>query len=319
MKQYQGHQIYINYNTSQFNIGEAVRENFDADYQLERNNNPALRAEIKKERDEYFLKTGVNPVDLRRENALFAGRQYAQRVQARSEITAEENLSETARKYEEAVIKRLDLISKNQVGLHLLNFLNTQKKVWILPYFEENSLTPKTFAGETVHDENFTYSGGGIRIYFYPWEEGMKKSTGYDTDDDILFHELVHAYRDGHLSYGQQWYEPVDNHKNYTNAEEFIALCLQNMYRSSRGDRLLYESYGGNKKAMARELEAYMSSKDSIIRILKKAQERDPFIRMVKNWTLPEFNPWRDFESLAKDYYRKDPSLNMKRMTPLRY
>lgn len=315
MRQYKNYNIYINYNIFDGNETNNYIENQMSVYDENVRNNPQLQAEIKKERDEYFRKHGSEPFDYRRHIARHQVEQSVDDERLKEEIRKDNKLSETAKKYEEAIVKKLDIISRTQIGHCLLNSLNPQKTVWILPLFKENTFQPDTFTGVTYHDDFFTKTGGGIRIHFYPWEKGMSKTSSYDTDDDILFHELVHAYRHGYQTYSQQFNEIVGDN---TDGEEFIALCVQNMYRSSL-NRLLYKYYGGNRYVPADELTTYLFANTTFINALSKAKGESPLFNILKDWKTIKFNPWRDYESWSKERIRNDPYLNSKRITPIRY
>lgn len=309
MGQYKNYNIYINYNILD---GNETNNYIDAQmsvYDENVRNNPKLQAEIKKERDEYVRKHGSEPFDYRRHIAKHQVEQSIPDERQREEIRQDAKLSDIAKKYEETIVKQLDMISQTQIGQCLLNALNPHKRVWILPFFEENKTTPITFSGQTYHDEFFTKTGGGIRVHFYPWTKGMPKTSRYDTDDDILFHELVHAYRHGYQAYSQQFNEIVDDS---TDGEEFIALCVQNMYRSSL-NRLLYKYYGGVVYVKADELTTYLFSNTAFITALGKAQRESPLFNIIKDWKTLKFNPWRDYEAWSKERVRNDPYLNSKK------
>lgn len=316
MRQYKEFNLYINYNLFEESESKAFVQKEMRDYDNELAKNPRLQAEIQKERAEAIRKYGGYN-DYRRQYAEHAAQTQATYDQTfREEIAVEKQPSATAIKFEESVVRKLDIIYGTEIGRCIMAFINKQKKVWIIPAIENGQ--PTTFWGETSHDELNAKYGGGIRIKFYPWESGMPKNSYYDTDDDILFHELVHAYRDSHQRYGEQSRENnLDNLNNFTNEEEFIALCLQNMYRSARGNNRLYKAYGGNIYGTQSEVQDYLFSRSSLVRSLDKAQQHDPFIKLVKNWKFPRFNPWRDFESLSKSFYSRDPFLSSKRLPPL--
>lgn len=315
MRRYKSYNIYINYNIFDENESQAFVNKQMSAYDQSVKNNPKLQAEMKKERDEYFRKTGQEPFDYRRYMAEEQAKTSIFDERQREEIRKDGKHSETAGKYEDSIVKILDQICKTQIGQCLINSLNSQKTVWILPLFEKDSFTPSTFNGETYHEEFFTKTGGGTRVHFYLWNKGMPKTSRYDTDDDILFHELVHAYRHGFQTYDQQFNEILDDS---TNGEEFIALCVQNMYRESM-KRSLYKYYGGVVYLSPDELTKYIFSKDPFIKTLSKAQNENPLFKTIKDWKSLKFNPWRDYESWSKERLRQDPYLNSKRMTPVRY
>ena len=159
------------------------------------------------------------------------------------------NPTPTTRAYEQQVYDAMTLIDHNQLGSLLLDSLSDGVKYWIVPldYMDRaacNQCAAFTFPGTPKQ-------GGGERIYFKPSEWHRAAQIRYSSDD-VLFHELVHAYRDGELGYAKT------NTKNLSHAAGLHhhggVLCLadaEHLPRLPRHERflsLLFEAAGNLKK-----------------------------------------------------------------------
>jgi len=186
--------------------------------------------------------------------------------------------------YENIIRKQLDIIYNTEVGKCLLNLLNPQKKIWILPNPKLSS-TAMTFPCKTVKE------GGGIRIHFNP-------ENWVGTEDDTLVHELTHALR---FSYNR-FYRKNILHDSYPDSEEFLATQISNVYRSSRGKSQLYGAYHYS--------EGYWSSKGSIyqafvespelIMALKFCLDYEELVSRIARLKHLEFNPFNDYPVLER-------------------
>ena len=54
--------------------------------------------------------------------------------------------------------------------------------------------------------------GGGVRVYFNPTDFNGSAKKWFSADD-ILFHELVHAYRDGTVGYSGNNFKAMNEYK----------------------------------------------------------------------------------------------------------
>jgi hypothetical protein len=118
----------------------------------------------------------------------------------------------------------------------------------------------------------------------------------YYSDDDRLFHELVHVYRMGCLGfYGMNY----DTMTNYLNPEEFLAVHMQNVYLASRGNPRFYIDFK-TMQAVSKE-DAYTSftADPEALKFFQYFVSKDTFDTQVAAFKDPalSFNPWRDYGS----------------------
>jgi hypothetical protein len=212
------------------------------------------------------------------------------------EITADKAPGPESVQFERAVVQLLRIIGSTKIGKLLFESLDPQQKYWILPldYLDKNSCacSAYTFPGQPKER-------GGIRVYFNPTDfNGSDKK--WFSGDDILFHELVHAYRMGRVGY-----DVVNAAKPMNadgDAEEFFALHMQNVYLANRGGGRFYRNYnslqsvskGSAYQAFAGDAEALMAFRHFV--------EKEPLATKVSRWMQPadSFNPWRDHAVLER-------------------
>lgn len=225
------------------------------------------------------------------------------------EITEDKPPRPESVEYEKQVYQQLQLIAQTTIGRLLLDSLNTLTRVWIVPL----DLIDKaacdcgayTFPGKP--DE-----GGGIRIYYNPGDHNSsaKKWKGAD---DILFHELVHAYRNGRVGYD------VVNHakdmNDHKDSEEFLALELQNVYLANRGATRYYKTYRHLESVSKDSAYSYFAGSAESLMVLRYYVECEPLAAKVSKWMNPpdSFNPWRD-QNVLERMYISSSSLGIPRL-----
>ncbi len=96
--------------------------------------------------------------------------------------------------YEQAVAAQLSAICGTRIGKLLFTALNPDTKIWILPFHKGQQQACGCAAGTWPHIMSKS-EGGGIRLFYNPSDFGPGGQSY--TPDDVLFHELVHAYRTG--------------------------------------------------------------------------------------------------------------------------
>jgi hypothetical protein len=221
------------------------------------------------------------------------------------EITEDKTPSAAARNFEDQVHDLLQKkISVTTLGKMLLNSLNRNVQYWIVPLDAENQRMCQcgalTFPGAPKE-------GGGLRIYFNPtdWEGGT-----WQMPDDVLFHELVHAYRIARIGFYAQNKTPMSD---YDNGEEFLALQMQNMYLADRGSQRFYLSYrrpwlNGSKD----DAYQYYAGAAEVPMALRYFREKEPLATGVSHWKAPAngFNPWRDQPLLEQAYLKEVPGID---------
>lgn len=163
-----------------------------------------------------------------------------------------------AHHYEGGILKLLRFVGMNPAGRILLeNIANRQRgKVWIVPYRGEagrqNALTiawdgqAGTRAGEFLRGTNGhvtlsgqpalpsigTGAGSGVPLRYSIGVFSHNRHGGFHADE-VLFHELTHAYR-----YLRGHDEALPVNGMYPNLEEFWATVLTNIYISAKGASL---------------------------------------------------------------------------------
>ena len=220
------------------------------------------------------------------------------------EITEDKTPSAAASAFEDQVYDLLQKkISVTTLGKMLLNGLKRSVQYWIVPLDAENERICQcgalTFPGKPKE-------GGGIRIYFNPTDwKGPWPSA-----DDVLFHELVHAYRIARIGYAAQNKTPMSD---YDNGEEFVATQMQNMYLADRGSQLFYLSYkrpwlNGSKD----DAYAYYASSAEVPMAFRYFRDSEPLATGVSHWKAPAngFNPWRDQPIIERNYLKEVPGVD---------
>jgi hypothetical protein len=206
------------------------------------------------------------------------------------ETIEDKNPPPNAVAYEKGVIEALQVIATTQIGRLLLGSLDQNIRYWIIPLDAEGLATCKcgafTFPGAPKE-------GGGIRVYYNPTDFNSP-SRRWISADDVLFHELVHAYRMGR--WGYQAVNAARPMANYQDSEEFVATQMQNVYLGARGSDHYYGSYPTMKR----------TSKDSAYQAIARDREAlgefnyyvntDSLMATVAGWMTPatSFNPFRD-------------------------
>jgi hypothetical protein len=213
--------------------------------------------------------------------------------------------------YEESVIKQLKIICQTAIGKLLFDSLNPEQEFWIL-YFEDEF---QEKCGCAAIASNAVFSrkqGGGVRLYYDP--SGFDPTMEYYTPDDILFHEMVHAYRTGRVGYDGQNHKKLNEYKS---AEEFLAIHLQNVYLASRGKLRFYRSHE-NPRLMLKDDIYYSFSNDAEgLKALKYYLKHEPLAARVAKWNHPIYNPWRDHSILERIYLNKNFSPGLRFLPPL--
>jgi hypothetical protein len=218
------------------------------------------------------------------------------------------NPTSVARKYEEQVYNAMGLIDSNQLGSLLLDSLNDGIKYWIVPldYIEKHlckNCSAYTFPGTPKQ-------GGGERIYFNPSDFHQALPMRYSSDD-VLFHEVVHAYRDGEIGYSKT------NSKNlnkamlpdYDTMEEFLALQMQNIYLACRHSTSFYHSYLRPHSISKEGAYKVFANDPRILSVFRYFYENEPLAEQVTRLAMPDdaFNPWRDLDDLEQAYLKTHP------------
>ena len=132
--------------------------------------------------------------------------------------------------------------------------------------------------------------GGGVRLYFNPGD--FDSSGVWYTPDDVLFHELIHAYRSGR---GQDNRRAM---KEYATAEEFLAIQTQNVYMSLLNRKKYYFSHTNSRLASKDEIYKAIRTDDETLFTLRHYLQVEPFAKAIAKLAQPDFNCWRDLGRL---------------------
>lgn len=227
------------------------------------------------------------------------------------EITEDKAPGPESVAYENSVVQLLRLISSTRVGKLLFDLLNRNQQCWIVPldFRDKNDCGCGAFAFPGQPKE-----GGGIRIYFNPTDFNSLTKRWLSADD-ILFHEIVHAYRIGRAGYGVV--NSARSMSGNKDAEEFFALQMQNIYLTFRGSQRFYRTYNRLESVSKATAYQYFSEDAEALMALRYFVETDPIAATVSRWIHPpdSFNPWRDYAVLERLYLSKN-SLQINRLPP---
>ncbi len=202
------------------------------------------------------------------------------------------------RRYENVIKQLLTKIAGTAIGKILLNSLNQNEMIWIVPFFDVHYLA-KT-------DRFTTEQGGGIRILYNPDDFKsvyVNPKFSYNAKDEILFHELVHASR---FSNGNTSGANFSERNLDTSEEEFIATQLANIYQSSKGKRRYYGMSHDGGYGSKEEIYKLMAQNNQIVRIIKKLLVTEPLAKAAATLKSPEYNPFRDvlqIEAESKKFF----------------
>lgn len=288
MKQLSGTKIFVNHNlfTDADRVASAKRA--EQAFQRDLARNPALRQTIDAERAGNAAQ-GQPYLDWRAHIAIDAAKD---RDELLDQITLSKRTVE-GDAYEGAVLAILETIRGDKVGRLLMDTINSQFRVWIVPLLEPRAVKCKCVGLTSGRIE--VNAGGGIRVSFTPL--GVVLPQAYYSDEDILFHELVHAYRSSVLDNKQHWLAPV---RDYGSEEEVLAVQVTNVYRSGRGLGTFYRGHEVNDLLPKQFIDRYIAHHRELFLSMEGFLKEDKLAKRIAKLAAPRFNPWRDFEQLRK-------------------
>jgi hypothetical protein len=224
------------------------------------------------------------------------------------EIQEDTNPSYESREYEYQVHRLLRLIGSTRVGRLLFDSLNRSVKHWIVPLDSYGkgfcNCRAYTFPGAPKE-------GGGVRVYFNP-KDSHSIIEKWLSADDVLFHELVHAYRIGRVGYFGQNTKRMND---YDDAEEFLALHMQNVYLANRNSPRFYRDYSSLRSVSKGTAYQYFASDAEVLMAFRHFVEHEPLAGAVAQWRNPpdSFNPWRD-QPVLERIWRSDSEVRLERL-----
>ena len=201
----------------------------------------------------------------------------------RDEIRKERATSES-KNYENAVFKQLDVVRSTAIGRLLLDSIKSSVKIWIV--LDQLKVGVASTTPGVVNDAD----GGGVRLHYEPdWFDAKME---YYTPDDVLFHELVHAYR---AAKGEHIYTALPD---YQTSEELLAVQMQNAYMAMRGKRRFYRSHSNPSLATKEEVYEGIASDETTLEAFNHFRFNEPLTARVAAITSPVFNAWRDADKI---------------------
>jgi hypothetical protein len=203
--------------------------------------------------------------------------------------------------YEGRVKALLSYIRANKLGHSLLEMLRTGGilPIWIIPY-DSDQVEYQGDGNANVTWAPGEYVGGtkAVRLA-YSFEMFTYASFGKlpgARADEVLFHEMVHAYRYATPSVTMKQDVSLPG---YADHEEFLAHQLANVYRSMAGAKKFNLDYSTKKVTSAAECEAALRSSKVLLDALDLFLASDPLTKRVAKMTTL-YNPFADIARLKK-------------------
>ena len=276
MKRFRNYPIYINYNVFTDQEREAALRERLKKFRASKEG-AAYAAEL----DDWRKKNNREPYDYMPD--IIAEQIKSGREKRLDEIKSQKQTKES-KAYEDKVNGVLEQILKTVPGKKLLDSMTPTQKVWIVMYGDEG-YAAATLPGILPADQ-----GGGIRVLFDP--DGFDSTMEYYTPDDVLFHELIHAYRVG---------KGKDNRKamkEYKTADEFLAIHIQNVYMAYMGRTKYYYSHTNPRLAEKDEIYKVIRTDQETRDVFKDFLQNEPYAQEIAKLKEPDFNCWRDLGNI---------------------
>lgn len=255
------------------------------------------------------LRERHNSADLHRAGQYEAVRQTWIKTTTTSDSSIENNMwKQEIDQYENTVYRCLQKITANPVGRMVVGKINKQTRVWIIPKSDADLNVPGGYNAQT-----------GPLNYDIQWDGNVGQGSGSgDTvisynpklGDDVLFHELVHAYR---YSYKNK-FNPrliIQNHapKTRANTEEFFAHQMENIYLS-QDHRTLTMAYEYPLKSTKEEIYDFLANNTDMLMALKSFLRHEYLAILAAHGLDTQYNPFRDYKTLEAKWLEGSPSMH---------
>jgi hypothetical protein len=204
-------------------------------------------------------------------------------------------------KYETAIRTLLKRIDGTEIG-HAL-FRTLKSDVYVVPRPPGGCYCAQTYPLDyETRQLDYTIGKGDTYVWFDP---------NKDFQDDTLFHEFIHAYR-----FGFNKFERRTVANGEYNTEEFLAHTMQNIYRSSLKQPLLFtyntgsvDGHPGEFGKMGSIYQHFLENPEFVM-VLKYFLDHEYFA-MLASKMKAEFNPFRDYKILERMYLDRlgDPTI----------
>lgn len=288
MKQLPGTNIFVNFNLFTDAEREASAVRARAAFQRDLARNPALRQVIDEERALALEKYGGYS-EWRTDVAVD---QAVDRDGLLDEVAWAKRTKE-GDEYEKEVLALLAEIRRDATGRLLMDKMSSQWRIWVVPLTEKRQ-NDCGCVGVTSGRMSVN-NGGGVRLYFTPIPG--QTEDGYFSNQDILFHELVHAYRSSVLDNKQHWMSPL---RDYKTEEEVLAVHVTNVYRAGRGYNTYYRSHRISTLLNKHMIDRYLAHDREVFFTMQAFLKEDKLAKAIARLNAPRFNPWRDFAELQR-------------------
>lgn len=284
MRQFKSYAIYVSGNTLTEKEIEAEIQRRVKDYYRQLKTDSKFRAEINKAKREVGFTNRYAEKLVREQGFDWASEEFKPiNDEFRFREVMLPDSSPEAVHYEDIVMKQLERINTTEIGKLFFDSFVSTKQLWIT--FLEGS--------EQTECECFaTTDNAPVKGYIqikYP-------ITAPDKGEDILFHEVVHAYR---KSRGLEMKMFYNQEGEYIYSEEFVATLFQNIYRSCIGEQQFFR-YSKNRMRLLSKKNFYLFLRDNAdtLKMLKELILKDPMARKISKWAYPFFNPLRDYSRI---------------------
>ena len=203
-------------------------------------------------------------------------------------------------KFEAAVFGQLKTICANPVGRKVLDLINKRTTVWIIPKWDDplgpcncDMTSPLNY--DIPKDGDYT-PGAGSGDTVIQFKLAL--------DDDVLFHELVHAYRYSCKKYND-WDIFVDDQGSVfvQNVEEFFAHEMENIYRSQIGGKLTKE-YRLQELSNKEDIYNFLAVNLEMITALKEFLRHDTLASIAARCFPTDYNSFRDAAEIEQRYWQ---------------
>ncbi|TXL73043.1 hypothetical protein FHP25_22885 [Vineibacter terrae] len=215
----------------------------------------------------------------------------------------QEDKSPNSQWYEKRVSALLAFIRHTVTGRTLLDGLPREPHLWIIPVDSQAAHNKKTFAFADTNPR----SGGlkqGVRIKFSPetWAYSAYGQLPNSRPDEVLFHELVHAYRFAKKGLPAPRQAILSDGgtaaPNGTSPEEFLATQMANIYISEKGGHVFTIDYDTSQLGDQAAAEDTLRSFKPYLETLA-AFAKDPVAQAVAKIGT-SYNPLRDLGRLTR-------------------
>lgn len=211
--------------------------------------------------------------------------------------------SPAAVRYEGHVKGLLSYIKANPIGRTVFECLRNSgcQPIWIIPYDSQDiewygdgnakvGRVPWTYLKKNAVRLMYTFD-----MFTYTTEWGKMPGS---RADEVLFHEMVHAYRYAHPKVHVKVSLALPG---YTDTEEFLAHQMTNVYRSLWGAKKFNLDYKARTLTTAAACEAALRSGKGLLDAMAVFLRDDPLSQSVaklKPKTL--YNPFADFDRIRR-------------------